>query len=68
MLLSLSYILQVQCGASQGSLRGLSLFSIYVNNFPDCVPESAVHLYDDDITAYVIGDSVDEVTLKYNQM
>ena len=63
-----SLIFQVKFGASQGSLRGLSLLPIYVNNFPECVSESEVHLYADDTIPYVIGDSVDEVTLKYNQM
>ena len=41
---------------------------MYVNNFPDCVSEGEIHLYADDTTAYVIGDSVDEITLKLNQM
>ena len=61
-----SSILQVKYGVPHGSLLGPRLFSIYVNNFPDCVSEGEVHLYADDATAYAIGDSVDEITLKLN--
>lgn len=59
---------QVKFGVLQGSLLGPRIFSIYLNNPPDCVSEGEVHLYADDTTAYVIGDSVDEVTLNFNQM
>ena len=52
-------VLQVRYSVTQGSLQGPRHLSIYVNNFPDCVSEGEIHLYADDTTAYVIGNSVD---------
>lgn len=50
----------------KGVFQVLCSFSVYVNNLPDCVSEGEVNVYDDDTTACVIGDSVGEVTLKFN--
>jgi len=37
----------------QGSVLGLLLFSIYVNNLPSILSECEVHLYADDVQIYV---------------
>ena len=59
-----SPVLEVKYGVPQGSLRGPRLFSIYVNDFPDCITQGELHLYADDTTAFVIVDNPDDVTIK----
>ena len=61
-----SPVLEVKYGVPQGSLLGPRLFSIYVNDFPDCITQGELHLYKDDTTAFVIGDNPDDVTIKLN--
>ena len=46
--------LEVKYGVPQGSLLGPRLFSIYVNDFPDCITQGELHLYADDATAFVV--------------
>ena len=58
--------LEVKYGVPQGSLLGPRLFSIYVNDFPDCITQGELHLYADDTTAFVVGDNPDDVTIKLN--
>ena len=61
-----SPVLEVKYGVPQGSLLRPRLFSIYVNDFPDCITQGELHLYADDTTAFVIGDNPDDVTIKLN--
>ena len=42
-----SPILKVKYGVPQGSLVSPRLFSIYVNDFSDCVSQGETHLYAD---------------------
>lgn len=42
------------------------IFSIYLNDFSESISQGELHLYADDITAFVIGDSTDEVVRKVN--
>ena len=53
--------LQVKYNVPQGSLLGLRLFSICVNDFPESITEGELHLYADHPTTSVIGDNQDEV-------
>ena len=46
----------------QGSLFGPRFFSIYVNDLASSITTGELHLYADDTTAYVIGNSVEDVT------
>ena len=39
---------------------GPRLFSIYVNDFADNVSPGELHLYADDTTAFVTGDTIDQ--------
>ena len=50
----------------QGSLLGLRLYSIYVNDLPEAVIDGEVEMYADDTTAYCIGDNFDTVTQHLN--
>ena len=62
----LQYVLY---GVPQGFLLGPSLFSIYLNDFADNVSTVELHLYADDTTAFVIGDTIDQVSqLKYSSL
>ena len=45
---------------------GPRIFSIYLNDFSESISQGELHLYADDITAFVIGDSTDEVVRKVN--
>ena len=61
-----SPLLEVKYGVPQGSLLGPRLFSIYVNDFSESISKGELHLYADDTTAFVIGNSTDEVVVKLN--
>ena len=52
----------------QGSTFGPRLFSIYVNDLPSCSTTGEAHMYADDTTAYVIGNSIDETIQKLNHV
>ena len=45
---------------------GPRIFSIYVNDFSESISQDEFHLYADNITAFVIGDSTDDVVQKVN--
>ena len=45
----------------QGSHLGPCLFSIYENDFADTVSTGELHLLADDTTAFVTGDTIDQV-------
>lgn len=62
-----SPVLEVKYGVPQGSLLGPRLFSIYVNDFPDCITQGELHLYADDTTAFVIGGNPVDVIIKLNR-
>ena len=61
-----SPVLEVKYGVPQGSLLGPRLFSIYVNDFSDCITQGELHMYADDTTAFVIEDNPDDATIKLN--
>ena len=52
----------------QGSLLGPRLFSEYINDLPDITSIGEIHLYADDVTAFVNGKSVDECVCKLNDL
>ena len=52
---------KVKYRVPQGPLFGPRLFSIYVNDLSTSVSWAEVHMYAEDTTAFVVGDSVDEV-------
>ena len=51
----------VEYGVPQGSLLGLRLYTVYVNDFSSSIRSGEVHLYADNTTAFVIGDNTHQV-------
>ena len=51
----------IEYGVPQGSLLGLRLFLLYVNDMTGCVTVGELHLFADDTTAFVIGKNIEEV-------
>ena len=39
------------------------MYSLYVNDFSDTITRGESHPYADDSTAYIVGDSTDDVVL-----
>ena len=59
----------IRFGVPQGSLLAPRLYSIFVNDLPDCVGDIGdIYLYTDDTTVSFIGKSVDEVFAAVNIM
>ena len=56
----------VSYGVPQGSHLSPRLFSIYVNDFADNVSTGELHLYADDTTAFVTGDTIDQLSQLVN--
>ena len=56
----------VAYGVPQGSLLGPILFSEYMNDLPDITSTGEIHLYADDVTAFVKGENADECVSKLN--
>ena len=59
-----SELKEVRYRVPQGSLLGPRLFPLFVNDISESISAGEVHLYADDITAYVIGATTDETIYK----
>ena len=57
----LSGPLTVSMGVPQGSILGLTLFSVYINDVALAAGDSLIHLYADDTILYTSGPSLDTV-------
>lgn len=57
----LSSPLAVSMGVPQGSILGLTLFSVYINDIALSAGDSLIHLYADDTILYTAGPSLDTV-------
>ena len=55
---TLSTTKKCDIGVAQGSLLGVLLFKLYINDLPKCLKNSMSILYVDDTTIYVIGCSL----------
>ena len=59
----------VRFGVPQGSLLGPRLYTIFVNDLPDCLDGTGeIYLYADDTTLSYIGRSVEEIFTALNKM
>ena len=59
---------EVKYGVPQGSLLSPRLFSMYINDIAYSASNGEVHLYADDVTAYVTSKTVDDCVNKLNQL
>ena len=55
-------------GVLQGSLVGPRLYSIQVNDLPDCIEEGELSLFTDDTDVYFIRNNVKEVVDMLNKV
>ena len=56
----------VKCGIPQGSILGLLLFSIYINDLPNCLEYSSTRIFADDTTLTTSGMNFNEVEAALN--
>ena len=56
-----STIEEVKYGVPQGSILGPRLYSVQVNDLPDCIEEGELSLFADDTNVYCNGNNVEEV-------
>ena len=63
-----STVKEVKYGVPQGSLLGLRLYSIQVNDLHDCIKEGGLSLFADDTNVYCIGNNVEEVVDMLNKV
>ena len=59
-----SELRKVKYEVPQGALLGPRMFSIYMNDISESNSEGEIHLYADDITAFVIGKTTDDAMSK----
>ena len=52
---------QLSCGVPQGTILGLLLFLIYINDLPNCVKYSSTRMFADDTNLTVSGSSIPEI-------
>ena len=56
----------IEISVPQGSLLGLRLLAISVNDFPFCTKIGEIHLYPDNTTAFVVCNIIDETVIALN--
>ena len=63
-----STVKEVKYGVPQGSFLGPRIYTIQVNDLPDCIEEGELSLFADDTNVYCIGNNVEEVVDMLNKV
>ena len=63
-----STVKEVKYGVPQASLLGPRLFSIQVNDLPDCIEEGELSLFADNTNVYCTENNVEEVVDMLNKV
>ena len=63
-----STVKEVKYGVPQGSLLGPGLYSIQVNDLPDCIEQGELSLFADDTNVYFIRNNVEGVVDMLNKV
>ena len=56
----------VKCGIPKGSILGLLVFLIYINDLPECLSQATFRLFADHTNLTVAGETIGEVELAMN--
>ena len=58
----------VRCGVPQGSLLGLKLYSLHVNDLPSAITQDEIYLFADDTTLYCTGNDLESIVDTLNNI
>ena len=58
---------KITCGIRQGSILGLLLFTIYINNLPNCLKHTTPRMFADDTSLTAAEETLNEVEKRANE-
>ncbi|CAB4014601.1 Hypothetical predicted protein [Paramuricea clavata] len=61
-----SQLKKIRCGVQQGSNLGPLLFSLYINDLPNCLEQTEASMFADDTNISSIGNSPADIEVKLN--
>jgi retron-type reverse transcriptase len=61
-----SQLKKIRCGVPQGSKLGPLLFSLYINDLPNCLEQTEASMFADDTNISSIGNSPADIEVKLN--